>query len=248
MILEVDMGNTRIKWRWLAGGQVVASGAQSHRDTDIAACWTALAQHVPARVRVACVGATALRDSLSVFCLTRWGVRPGFAVSTVQAGGVINAYSEPSRLGVDRWLALLATHQRFPGQHCLVVDCGSAATVDLLAADGRHLGGYIVPGIQLMQRALLVDTAAVRVGQLVPQRECPPGLDTASCVSNGLPLMLAGLCREAQQRMASALQVDSAAVAVIATGGDAESITALLPGAVYIAGLVLDGLAFCELQ
>jgi type III pantothenate kinase len=79
-----------------------------------------------------------------------------------RAGGVTNAYAEPWRLGVDRWLALLGARELFPGQALCLVSVGTALTLDLLARNGRHRGGAIVPGPELMVRALLERTAGIR--------------------------------------------------------------------------------------
>ncbi|MDP1069535.1 type III pantothenate kinase, partial [Klebsiella pneumoniae] len=77
------------------------------------------------------------------------------------------------RMGVDRWLAMLAAWQRV-GQSCWVVDCGSAITLDLLDAEGRHQGGYILPGLRLMQQSLLGNTAEVRVDRDVEHYSVAP--------------------------------------------------------------------------
>ena len=67
-----------------------------------------------------------------------------------EALGVVNGYAQPQQLGVDRWLALLAAAELVDSD-CMVIDAGSAITVDLLRADGRHLGGAILPGCSTSQ-------------------------------------------------------------------------------------------------
>ena len=67
-------------------------------------------------------------------------------VSVAKALGVTNGYRQPERLGVDRWMTLLAAREMLPGD-CVVIDAGSAITLDLLRADGQHLGGAILPGL-----------------------------------------------------------------------------------------------------
>jgi type III pantothenate kinase len=80
----------------------------------------------------------------------------------VQAGagqcGVRNGYQQPEQLGSDRWAALIAAWQYVQGA-CLVVNCGTATTVDALSAKGEFLGGLILPGVSLMQRSLATNTA-----------------------------------------------------------------------------------------
>ena len=93
-------------------------------------------------------------------------------------------------LGVDRWLALLAAHRHAPTEPLMVLDCGSAITLDLLVVGGRHLGGYIVPGLALMRSSLLSETAGVAVEALSSVTSCP-GRDTSTAVGHGLPLMAA---------------------------------------------------------
>jgi type III pantothenate kinase len=66
--------------------------------------------------------------------------------SEARAGGVINGYERPAQLGVDRWLAMIGASELVSGD-CIVIDAGSAITLDLLRADGRHLGGAILPGL-----------------------------------------------------------------------------------------------------
>lgn len=248
MILEIDIGNTRIKWRRLRSDQVVESGVITHRGAELVDCWPQLGALAPELVRVASVSSPTIRDSLAAYCLAVWGLRPCYAVATPAAAGVTNAYRQPGQLGIDRWLALLAARRHFPGRHCLVVDSGSATTFDLLRADGCHLGGYIVPGLQMMQRALYADTAAVKVPELMADDQCMPGQDTGACVGHGLPLMLVGLCHQALTRFSALVGAATADIVVIITGGDAGYLQVLLVNAVHIRDLVLDGLALCELR
>ena len=86
-------------------------------------------------------------------------------------------------MGVDRWLAMLAAHARNKGALC-VIDAGTAVTVDLVSPEGVHEGGYILPGADLMRRALNNETDRIQVGAL----EAPaiaPGNNTQACVTAG---------------------------------------------------------------
>ncbi|HEX7012190.1 MAG TPA: type III pantothenate kinase [Steroidobacteraceae bacterium] len=162
MILLIDIGNTRIKWARLDDGRLEAQSAAPH------AAWTAetmiatVLQTGPRadRVLVGNVGGAALGEMTREAVAKTWHIEPEFVLATASAGGVRNAYVDPGRLGVDRWLALIGAHALERGA-CCVVSVGTAMTIDGLAADGRHLGGLIVPGPDLMVSSLLENTSEI---------------------------------------------------------------------------------------
>jgi type III pantothenate kinase len=80
-----------------------------------------------------------------------------FVASTAALAGVRNAYPDPGLLGVDRWVAVIGAYHLAQAA-CCVVDVGTAATLDAVDASGQHLGGFIVPGPQLMVRSLHAGT------------------------------------------------------------------------------------------
>ena len=96
-----------------------------------------------------------------------WDLEPRWVVPTVSGGGIVNGYDHPSRLGADRWVALIGARHRVLAEGtprpALVVMVGTAVTVDALDLEGRFLGGLIVPGFGLMLRALEMGTAGLRV-------------------------------------------------------------------------------------
>jgi type III pantothenate kinase len=85
-----------------------------------------------------------------------------FARSEITAAGVRNGYREVWRLGVDRWVALIGAHHEHPDMDLCIVGIGTAMTIDLLDASGRHVGGNIVPGPRLMIESLLARTAGIK--------------------------------------------------------------------------------------
>ena len=104
--------------------------------------------------------------------------------------GLVSSYAESERMGVDRWLAMLAAHVHNEGELC-VIDAGTSVTVDLLSGEGVHEGGYILPGADLMRRALSRETDRIQVGAL----EAPaivPGNNTQACVTAGSWLAVMG--------------------------------------------------------
>ncbi len=164
MILLVDAGNTRIKWASLEMGVLQPGAAILRRcaseDID-ALIATRGGMPTPGRLLVASVAGAELCALLTARSRQLWGIEPEFISSQPEGFGVTNAYLEPQRLGVDRWLALIAARRAVAGPVC-VVDCGTALTIDVMAEDGQHLGGLIIPGLGLMRHALLVNTADIK--------------------------------------------------------------------------------------
>ncbi|MGK2913930.1 MAG: type III pantothenate kinase [Porticoccaceae bacterium] len=231
MILDVDIGNSRIKWRLTALGGHVESGTASHSPDS----WSVIAPKGSAvkRVRVSNVAGPVLAGALSTWTQSRFGLEAEFAVARAQVGGVTCGYRLPATLGVDRWLAVLASWRKIEGA-CVVVDVGSAITVDILSDAGRHLGGYIVPGLRMMQRALYAGTSAVKVDECVVAR-MSPGTDTREAVLHGCMAMAIALIQQTRR--------EQRAPVVILTGGDAAILAKLIDGNVVVdADLVLDGL------
>ena len=222
--LDVDIGNSRTKWRM---GD--ATGAAAGIDTP------ALPER-PRRIRIACVAGD--RRGIADRFEDAYGVQPEFAQTTAQLAGVTCGYDEPARLGVDRWLAFVAAWSAVR-RAVTVVDLGTAATLDFVTADGRHQGGYIVPGLGLMAAALARDTAGVRVaGDLAP--ELRPGRSTAQAVRRGATAMLLDFIEASVVRFARQC---GGSPEVFLTGGDAELVAERLPFVLRVEpDLVLDGL------
>ena len=239
MILDLDIGNTRCKWRTQSmrgdernAGYCTLEGLL----TQEFAC--ALA-NPPRRIRVSCVRAQDVESAVREWGVGSFGIQPEFAVAEACRGGVTNAYSEPHRLGVDRWLAMLAAFAELQTSLC-VIDCGSAITADLVAADGRHLGGYIAPGLDMLRGALLKHTAKVRFDAMAPALELLPGTSTKHGVAAGTTLAVLGMVGKIIQTSRQLC----ANPRIVFTGGDGALIReAVEQPSEYRAELVIDGLA-----
>ncbi|MBT8441955.1 MAG: type III pantothenate kinase [Gammaproteobacteria bacterium] len=223
MKLLIDIGNTRIKWATYSDGQLGEEEIRAHgSDPRIAA--TALLDDVsdpPAEILVANVAGPEFGERVAAQLGATLDVRVGFATSQKRAGRLRNAYRDHAKLGVDRWLAMLAAVDRFSSAVC-VVDAGSAVTIDLVAADGDHLGGYILPGLDMMWRALTGDTGDLErftEGDSPAGVSLAPGRDTAEAIGHGV---LGAVCALIE-RCTGALAEDNGRVVVV-TGGDAERI------------------------
>lgn len=226
MILELDIGNSNAKWRLRDGNNIQDSGSLAHASPLHSSLangkinYDALFESIkiiPQRINaVTVIREEALR--FSEWCVGRWGVRPGFAEVTSECEGLVNGYRDISQMGPDRWLAMVAAYK---GVHhdCLVIDSGSACTLDLILADGRHLGGYIVPGIELMKDALFRDTDRVKLSSINYDDVPSVGRDTVQAVSSGLRLMLMSLAIVALDQL---LAAGAKAPFVLIAGGGAE--------------------------
>ena len=163
MILLVDAGNTRVKWRVVsadAPARALAEGAVGHAEIDMlaAACraWPGLARVVGCNV-----AGTSVAARIATACAP---LRVDWLLPTAACAGVRNLYENPERLGADRWAALIGARHSHAGP-CLVVTAGTATTVDLLSATGDFLGGLILPGVELMQQALARGTAQLPLAE-----------------------------------------------------------------------------------
>ena len=161
MILLVDIGNTRIKWAQLEHGNLQPQSAAPHAD------WTAekfgaaiLRSDRAERVLISNVSGPRMADIARAAMKQSWQIEPEFVVSTAMAGGVRSAYPQPEKLGTDRWLAIIGAHALERGAVC-TVSIGTAMTIDGVDAAGRHLGGVIVPGPDLMVSSLLRNTSDI---------------------------------------------------------------------------------------
>ncbi len=235
VLLAFDAGNTRIKWGVHDGHAWSAVGAIDTAES--ARLYDALRAALPADAAIACnVAGDAVRADLERAC-ERAQVRLTVIQSAAAQLGVANGYADPARLGADRWAALVAAHHE-GGGHKVVVNAGTALTIDALAADGRFLGGLIVPGPALMRAALNRGTAGLR---LTEGRFEDFPRDTPDAFTSGALLA----CLGAIDRLAAAMAARGMpAERALLSGGAAREIAAGLRLRYDLReNLVLDGLA-----
>lgn len=249
MILELDAGNTRIKWRvrqrkddgqWhkVAEGSVFAQPKVPSVFIELGKQLEKLPMDRISRLLVASVRGEGFQAVFSSVMTEKWHLHPEFAQVTESFGGVRNGYQDAARLGADRWLAVIEAWHRTRGA-CCVVDCGTTITLDLVGADGQHAGGYIVPGLHLMRDALAARSRALLTAEL-GYEDAAPGTSTGAAVHNGILAMALGFLRDVHQRN----QVAGTPMAWFLTGGDAAVLAAHLDWDVAVVpDLVMDGLA-----
>jgi type III pantothenate kinase len=232
--LQMDVGNSSAKWRLIVDGHIQQRGIYVHEDADSQLALLDCASDIE-QIWVSSVASPAAESQLTVLLQQRWGVKPWFARSAAVTGGMRNSYEQPQRMGVDRWLAMLAGWRRTQSRVC-VVDAGSALTIDLVSASGQHEGGYIIPGPALMERALFLDTDRVRFGEEVGY-SLLPGQSTAEAVRHGVALAQAGAVQLALTRCAGE------APDLLFCGGGGEQLAGMLDtGGEFVGDLVFEGL------
>lgn len=156
MILAIDAGNSRIKWGCYQGGDWVSTGAAEHGELDsLTSAWVVISN--PEKILISNVAGERMQRDLSRL-LACFPTQPQWIAPERERCGVKNGYADPTKLGSDRWAALIAARRLQRGP-IIVVNAGTALTVDALTADGEFLGGLIIPGIRLMMRALTTGTA-----------------------------------------------------------------------------------------
>ena len=233
-ILAIDAGNTRIKWGVFDGHKWNPCGALPTAEAGrLPEKWEAIEGDVVAIASN--VAGLEVQARLDQACAAR-GWKLVFISPQPSQLGVTNGYADYRQLGADRWAGLIAAHHAEAG-HKLVVNAGTALTVDALAADGRFMGGLIVPGPALMRRSLDRGTAGLRLteGHFDPLPRSTPDAITTGAVQ---------ACIGAIERMRGAMAEQGIAPElVVLSGGAAAEIAHHLPARVRLEeNLVLDGL------
>lgn len=184
------------------------------------------------------VAGEASRLASNEICQKKWGVKPHFAVVERNNNGIQNDYLNLDELGVDRWMAVQGARQLSEGT-LVVVNCGTAITVDVVSKENVFVGGAILPGLELAAKAL---SRADGIPQFNFQEYTHAlGVSTADCVRVGIINACAGgvekIVATIQRRFSESL------VKVIASGGAANAVlSATELKFEYDANLVLRGL------
>lgn len=234
MILAVDAGNTRIKWGLHDGNSWQAKGWLATADVaGLGEAWKGLA--APERIVASNVAGPQVAMPIEAACKS-WPAKIQWVVAVENQCGVRNGYEIPLQLGSDRWAALIAARAIAP-EGCVVVNAGTAMTVDALTADGVFLGGMIVPGLAAMLRALAESTAAIGEGG-GHYRDIPQ--NTSDAVYSGALSAMVGAVWHMNAALAGEIK---RAPTCLLSGGDAPLLLPLLSGKTrMVDNLVLDGL------
>ena len=241
-ILLADIGNTSIKWALKDSNNLLEMSQQRYPNNVSDVFFVDCLGHMnkPDRVFVTCVAGAEVWQAFADAIHSLWSIKVERVISKSNGYGVINGYEKSSELGSDRWCALLGAHHAADSD-VVVIDCGSAITVDIVKQSGEHVGGYILPGLSMMKESLGLHTAQVKVN--APSSESnaiSPAYTTTGCVAAGINLAAVSVIEAVikQQRTFS----DD--LKCFLTGGDADSIAEHLTiEYVNMPNLVIRGLA-----
>ncbi|MFJ2431518.1 pantothenate kinase [Pseudomonas sp. NPDC087804] len=249
MILELDCGNSFIKWRVLdAAAASLFSEGVVDSDSALIESLRSLGKISLRKCRLVSVRTAEETEALIKLLEQAFGVSAVCAQPAREMSGVKNGYEDYERLGLDRWLAMLGGYHLASGA-CLVLDFGTAVTADFISADGDHLGGFICPGMPLMRNQLRTHTRKIRYGDVAAERaltSLAPGRTTVEAVERGCSLMLKGFVLT---QLDIAREYWGESFTVFVTGGDADLVASVAPGARLVPDLVFVGLAMaCPLS
>jgi type III pantothenate kinase len=245
MDFVADAGNTRLKWGRLVQGAIVEVVSLDPAKPDE---WEAKRLGWAPQPGRWCIAGThpARRDTFS-----RWLTQRGEIVRPLTDNAelpIVAAVDFPAKVGIDRLLNALAARARHPGQHLIVVDAGTAVTVDTVDAAGVFQGGSILPGFQLLAKSLHDYTALLPLVDLPanPAELALPGKNTQHAIQTGIYWEAVGgvvwLCEQLATRSGSVPRI-------LMTGGDAERLRVGLGGdAEIIPSLTLEGIAIAAGQ
>lgn len=243
MKLLIDMGNTRVKWQLREGSAIRAEGAGELASGAIGGGELFGAARPFAgqieRVAISTVASEAQRELLAdlVQQLTPAPVR--FHWTEPRRGELRCSYESPETMGADRWHAMYAGWRRYH-EAVLLVDAGSALTMDIVDDQGAHLGGYILPGKRMMLRSLSLDAARINFGRFVGA-SVSPGTSTGECVHHGMHWLWSAVVEKVRA------ETEARGIHhVLLTGGDAPDLVASGLDAVLVPDLVLEGLALID--
>ncbi|MBF5004035.1 type III pantothenate kinase [Diaphorobacter caeni] len=203
--LAIDVGNTRLKWALFdapqPGAQLLAHGAEflDHIDRLAEGPWATLP--VPERMLGCVVAGDAVKRRVAEQ-MELWDVTPQWVVPSLAEAGLTNGYDHPSRLGADRWVAMIGARHRLlaqgPARPLVLVMVGTAVTVEAIDTDGKFLGGLILPGHGIMLRALETGTAGLHV----PTGEVRPfPSNTSDALTSGGTYAIAGAVERMYQHL-----------------------------------------------
>lgn len=248
--LAIDVGNTRLKWALYdqpsPGAEALHHGAVFLETIDSLAdtVW----KDLPAPdAMLGCVVAGEGIKRRVEEQLELWDLSPRWVVSSKAAGGITSGYDHPNRLGPDRFVALIGARHRVlrqgPPRPVLVVMVGTAVTVDAMDARGHFLGGLILPGFGVMQRALEMSTAGLKVptGEIV---DFPT--NTSDALMSGGSNAMAGAVERMHRKLRDHCGEDPV---LLMSGGAAPKLTAITDLRFEtIDSLIFDGLLTLQAQ
>jgi type III pantothenate kinase len=238
--LLLDCGNSRVKWMFRTCKGVKTGAMVLGAEGAIEGLKEELAEECITAIAVASVRSIEASADLVAQLECCFSQKVYIAEVSKSACGLTNHYQHTEKLGVDRWLAAIAAFKRL-GKAVVVVDAGSAITVDYVDNRGCYEGGFIAPGLGLLCGALQLGTEAVHFSSNYANKEMTAGLSTDEAVARGVLHMATGYIKSASSKLS--VQAKQKDLTVIITGGDALQLLSVMEKKYeYIEHLVLEGL------
>lgn len=227
MNVLIDMGNSRLKSALYDDGRMMDYYSEAYAGRSPIECLTEYLSGKSDVIAVAVVSVLGAEFQTEVRALCqKLKIKLNWAASTAQAKGITSNYIDPESLGSDRFVALVGAKKLYPNQYCIVVDCGTAVTVDALTNEGVFCGGVIIPGLQLWG-----DSLTGRANQLNAHQLDHPSVfakNTAQAIGSGSLYGLVGAIGGVCERMEAQLRQGDADISIVRLlcGGDADLIAA----------------------
>lgn len=260
-VLAIDIGNSRVKWALFSGNpadcNVLKHGAFHYSAENFeAALMHANLPVTSARLEISFVADQQLKSRLVNWLKNNKAGKINFAKTPARQGCVINSYQQPDKMGVDRWLAMIAGYHLqplTPDKALCIIDCGTAITLDMLNFNGQHLGGLIMPGLHMMIKSLAGNTGKLPSFNFNPNTTpITEGLATtteSSIIKGCTQCIISGLFDSINHHQKNS----PPPIKCIVTGGDGEwvatALNTLSPDTLqtsYNPYLVLQGLVFAS--
>jgi type III pantothenate kinase len=228
MRLLIDVGNTSLK--------AVLWHNEQAQPTDLNKLpWPQITDVV-----YACVGRNDLLNKILAQAATHH-IACYEATVTKTLQGLTCAYEQVNNLGIDRWLALIAGFTLHPNKACIVVDAGTATTIDVLTSEGQHLGGWILPGLDLMTSSLTQNTQRVFDDEKTPFVN-QLGKNTPNGLKNGALVATIGAVEQAKLHLGAKNSTQT--IQIVFAGGYGALLQQQFEGSIYDSLLVMKGLNY----
>ena len=233
--LLLDIGNSRLKWNiWQHGATQFSRETQviDYKAQPLASIlndqWQGIKDSID-EILIANVAGEEIAEKIDTWCAQHFGINPTFILTRAVFQSVRNGYHNYQALGVDRWLAVVAASKLCPAQNVIVIDCGTATTLDALTCSGLHRAGPIVPGRQMMLQALENNTAELKITSDAGMSVSVFAENTQNAILCGVNFAASGALNTVVEEMRRKLFDETGIneVRIIVTGGAAAQLIPL---------------------
>jgi len=240
MNLLIDIGNTRSKFVLSKNGDL--SPIIYKKTEEINEQWLSNDFSNISKLIVSNVSKLDVTDRLKQWCLSN-KVEFKAIESEKLKFGVTCGYKYPASFGVDRWLTLIAGHSLYPNNICLIVDSGTATTIDILSTTGEHLGGWILSGIEVLTSSLLANTQQIKAN-INSVNKLSFSNNSSDAVSQAAWSATVGMIKNAEEITKKITTLDGQNIEIIFTGGNSKQLAKLYSGNCT----VIENLIFIGMQ